>query len=435
MTQSQDIFTALNQNFIKNHANEVVYQLETRSPKDVAFLITGINPVQGAAILGRMNPELAIPVVEYLDLEVLKKIFGVMYPLRMAPLLARVDERRRKELLQSLPLPLRNELKQIVSYPEDTAGRFMDPRPFICRPQDTVQNVFDRVRLTKDRRVLDVFVTGESGELIGKIPLQNVVTAEPNRTLKELIDAKPISVLAMAPRDNVAELMDRHRLVTLPVVDRDGLLVGVIRYDSLVDVVQEEAIEDLQIMVGAGSDEKALSPISYAVKKRLPWLSVNLLTTFIAASVVGLFESSIAKVTALAILMPVVAGQAGNTGAQALAVTMRGLSLKEFRIAEWWRVIRKEVSAGFANGLTIGALAGISIYFWSSNSGLAIVISLAMVTAMVAAAFAGTIIPILLTSLGQDPAQSSSIILTTVTDVTGLLSFLGLATLLMHLIL
>jgi magnesium transporter len=168
--------------------------------------------------------------------------------------------------------------------------------------------------------------------------------------------------------------------------------------------------------------------VSFVVKKRLPWLSINLLTAFLAASVVGLFENTIAQFTALAVLLPVVAGQSGNTGAQALAVTMRGLALREIGTSQWLRVARKEIGAGFINGVAIALLTSLGVLVWSSSTGLALVIGSSMVIAMVAAGVSGVIIPVILSSLGQDPAQSSSIILTTVTDVVGFFAFLGIAT-------
>jgi magnesium transporter len=183
-------------------------------------------------------------------------------------------------------------------------------------------------------------------------------------------------------------------------------------------------------MVGASEQERALSPPLFAVQKRLPWLQVNLLTAFLAAAVVGLFEDTIARVTALAVLLPVVAGQSGNTGAQALAVTMRGLALREVRTRHWLRVVVKAALAGAGNGVAVAATTSLAGYVWSRSPGLALVIGSSMVISMTLAGFSGAGIPMLLTALRQDPAQSSSIVLTTITDVVGFFSFLGIATLL-----
>jgi magnesium transporter len=213
------------------------------------------------------------------------------------------------------------------------------------------------------------------------------------------------------------------------VVDLDERLLGVIHQSAVIQAAQEEAATDMQAMVGVSRDERALSPPLVAMRKRLPWLNINLLTAFLAASVVGLFEDTIARFTALAVLLPVVAGQSGNTGAQALAVIMRGLALREIRVRNWQRVLLKEVLAGALNGIAIAVVTGLGVLVWSRSTGLALVISAAMIISMALAGLAGAAIPLILTRAGQDPAQSASIILTTVTDVVGFLSFLGLATL------
>jgi len=196
------------------------------------------------------------------------------------------------------------------------------------------------------------------------------------------------------------------------------------------EAAQEEASANAVTMVGAGEDERALSSPLFAIRKRLPWLQINLLTAFLAAAVVGLFEETIAKVTALAVLLPVVAGQSGNTGAQALAVTMRGLALREVRTRHWLRVAAKEAVAGLGNGCAVALTTSAAVYLWSRSAGLALVIGVSMILSMFLAGLAGAAIPMLLAALRQDPAQSSSIILTTVTDVAGFFSFLGIATLL-----
>ena len=205
-------------------------------------------------------------------------------------------------------------------------------------------------------------------------------------------------------------------------------MLGVIRHSALLDAMKVQTSVDIQTMVGVSKDERALSPSWFALRKRMPWLQINLLTAFLAASVVGLFEETIATFTALAVLLPVVAGQSGNAGAQALAVTMRGLALREITVGQWFRVLRKETNAGFWNGVSIAVTCGIGVFLWSGSIGLVLVICLSMIISMVAAGIAGALVPIVLSRLGQDPAVASSIILTTVTDVAGFFSFLGIAT-------
>jgi magnesium transporter len=241
----------------------------------------------------------------------------------------------------------------------------------------------------------------------------------------------PLGVInALAPREDVVELLEESKIIHLPVIDINNKLLGVIRNDELVAASKEDATEDLQAMFGAGREERALSKVSFAVRSRLPWLHINLVTAFLAATVVGIFEDTIARITVLAVFLPVVAGQSGNTGSQALAVVMRALALREIRISQWFKVARKEIMVGLINGIAVALTTSIIVYFWASSFGLAVVIGISMVISMVIAGFSGAVIPILLKALGQDPATSSSIVLTTVTDIFGFLSFLGLATVL-----
>ena len=264
--------------------------------------------------------------------------------------------------------------------------------------------------------------------------MQDLALAEPMQLLSELSFPIRTVINPTDPQEEVVAKLEEFKLVNLPVVDLSGRLIGVVGYDALVKAAEEEASVDIQTMFGVSKDERALSKPGFSIRKRLPWLHINLVTAFLAAGVVGFFEGTIAKFTALAILLPVVAGQSGNAGAQALAVTMRGLALKEISIRQWAAVVLKEATVGFVNGVAVALTTSIGVYFWSHSLGLAFVIGISMVLSMVAAGIAGASVPIVLTRLGQDPATASSIILTTVTDIAGFLSFLGIATLLSSLL-
>jgi magnesium transporter len=317
-----------------------------------------------------------------------------------------------------------------MAYPPDSAGHVMDPRVTTFRGDATVRDVVRRLRTIRARRIQDVFLVDEDDHLTGSIAIQDVLLAPPDVRLDTLVQASPPSVEVFTPREGVLEALERTRARSLPVVDYDGRILGVLRQEEIIAAAEQAATADIVSMVGAGKDERALSPPMFAVRKRLPWLEINLLTAFLAAAVVGIFESTIARYTALAVLLPVVAGQSGNTGAQALAVTMRGLALREIRLRHWLKVAAKELSVGMLNGVAVAVTTAGAVFVWSRSEGLALVIGLSMVASMTAAGLAGAVIPMALTRLRQDPAQSSSIVLTTVTDVVGFLSFLGIATLL-----
>jgi magnesium transporter len=364
-----------------------------------------------------------------LPAELSRQVLEGMDPSRALAILGELDEVPRKAMLDGLDAGFARELRIMAEYPPETAGRLMDPRAVGFKPGTTVQSALVRLRAVRERRVSDVFLTDDERVLTGRVPLQSLAVAEGDTPL-ETLALTPIAVQATDPQDEVVERFTKGRLASLPVVDFEGRLLGVIRSDTLAATAQEDVAGDMQAMVGVSRQERALSPVSFAVRKRLPWLEINLATAFLAAAVVGLFEGTIARFTALAVLLPVVAGQSGNTGAQALAVTMRGLAMREIRIGQWPRVVRKEASVALINGLAVSVTTAAGVLLWSRSIGLALVIGISMVISMIVAGMAGVLVPTLLTTFGQDPAQSSSIILTTVTDVVGFASFLGIATLL-----
>ena len=255
----------------------------------------------------------------------------------------------------------------------------------------------------------EIYIVADGGRLDGRVEIQDLALAELDQTLADLRQPIIAVVDDSVPREEVVEVLEQYEALTeLPVIDFSGRLIGVIHQAELVNAMQEETSLDIQTMVGASKDERALSSPMFAVAKRLPWLQINLLTAFLAASVVGLFEDIISKFTALAVLLPVVAGQSGNAGAQALAVTMRGLMLREISIRHWPRVVAKEVSVGLMNGIGIAATTAIGVYVWSRSLGLVLVIVTAMIISMIAAGFAGALVPITLRRFGQDPDRKST---------------------------
>ena len=279
-------------------------------------------------------------------------------------------------------------------------------------------------------RVHFIKLLDSESRLSSLVDVRQLAFNAPETRLSEISRPVVDVVSPLDPREDVVRKFEEHDMEELPVIDVDGRILGLIRHSALVVALKTESTLDIQTMVGVSKDERALSPSWFALRKRMPWMQINLLTAFLAASVVGLFENTIATFTALAVLLPVVAGQSGNAGAQALAVTMRGLALREITIGQWFRVLRKELNVGFWNGIAIAITCGIGVFFWSGSIGLVLVIALSMVIAMVAAGIAGALVPIILSRLGQDPAVASSINLTTVTDVAGFFSFLGIATVL-----
>jgi magnesium transporter len=434
VTDLRTLSRALADTFIEQYPQEATEALESAPVEEIVQLLHTQSPEHGARILTRISTALAAAALQHLHPEPANHILGVMDPVAAALLVNSLPQQAREALLNGLEAPLARELRELMAYPEGSAGRLMQPRAPSMPAQRTVRRALTRLRRLPARDSAILPVTDAEGKLYGLARLADVVRAEPDVRLADVATTSVVRVDALTPREDIVDLFSRYRLEVLPVVDLDGHLLGVIHQSSVIQAAKEEAAADLQAMVGVSREERALSSPLFAMRKRLPWLNINLVTAFLAAAVVGLFENTIAQFTALAVLLPVVAGQSGNTGAQALAVIMRGLALREIRVRQWQRVLLKEVTAGALNGIAVALVTSLGVLLWSRSAGLALVIGVAMVISMALAGLAGAGIPLLLTRLGQDPAQSASIILTTITDVVGFFSFLGLATLLSRLL-
>ncbi|MBK6631396.1 MAG: magnesium transporter [Betaproteobacteria bacterium] len=426
---AETAIAALNLHFLLDYPREAARRIEAMPADEVSTLLAG-QPVHAVVpVWQSLATDVEQAVFAELPEERAVALLAELEPARSAALLSRLEEDERERYMRLLNAQVASEIRALMQYPADSAGQLMDPRVLAFRGELTAHEALARLRQTKRRGLRELYLVDDDGRLDGRVYIQDLALAEPDETLSRIARKIADAVQDTAPREDVVEKMQQDAVTDLPVVDYDGRLLGAIRQAKLASAMQQETTLDILTMVGASRDERALSPATFAVGKRLPWLQINLLTAFLAASVVGLFESTIAKYTALAVLLPVVAGQSGNAGAQALAVTMRGLVLREISLRHWPRVVFKELNVGLLNGLAVAATTALGVYFWSQSLGLVLVISAAMVISMVAAGFAGALVPITLQRFGQDPAQSSSIILTTVTDVVGFFSFLGIATL------
>lgn len=427
--EASGAITALEARFLKDFPREAARRVETLPLEEAAEALRLQPSAITVPVFEQLAEDVQEALLEELPEEVVKGLLSGMDPPLAAELLHALDAEQRERCLGLMDAGPRKLVEGLMGYAPDTAGRLMDPRVVSFRADMTVDEALTRMKSFKKTRALrELYLVDDDGRLVGRVEIQNIAVAAHDEILNRLSRPVPAAVLDVAEKDEVLERIEQHRVSALPVVNVSGRLLGVIHPSALFTAVQEEASLDIQTMVGAHKDERALSKATFAVRKRLPWLQINLATAFLAASVVGLFEDTIAKFTALAVLLPVVAGQSGNAGAQALAVTMRGLALREISARQLPRVVFKEISAGLLNGIAVAAVTAIGVYFWSGSLGLVAVISISMVVSMVAAGFSGALIPIVLSRLGLDPAQSSSIVLTTVTDVVGFFSFLGIAT-------
>lgn len=422
---------AMHRHFFAHYPRDAAREIESMDVASVAAAAARVSARTLAPVWQQLLPEKAAILLEALPQSVATALLQELPPPASVRMLGHMTPESRQTHIDLLEAEVGNELKAMMDYPPNTAGRFMDPGVATYRGSMTVQQALRQLRGGRMKTARSLFLVDDNQVLTGKVPLQSLALSAPSATLAELEEPIPVALRPVDPLEEVAAAFESHKVLDIPIVDLDGVFLGAVTHDIMAETIHQESSLDMQAMVGASRDERALSSPFFTVRKRMPWLQINLLTAFLAAAVVGLFEATIAQITALAVLLPVVAGQSGNAGAQALAVTMRGLALREISVRQWVRVMRKEVFAGFMNGLGIAVVCGIGVFVWSGSLPLVAVIASSMVLAMVAAGFAGAIIPIMLTKLGQDPATSSSILLTTVTDVAGFFSFLGIATIFM----
>lgn len=412
---------------LENHPAEAARVLDAGDPAESAKLLKRFPAETIGPVLARVSPSAAGAILSRLGEESARELLGRLEPREAAAIYGHLDEAIRTSAITGLAEDKARQLRQLLTYPPGSAGALMDPQVMSVTSDLTVQEAISALRRGRREATYYLYVTDRDRKLVGILTLRDLLFGAPRERVESLMSRELVSASVSTGRDEVMHLLRERGFQALPVIDGDGRLVGVVSQQEAVEAAQEEAFEDIQKMSGAGADEHALSSVGTAVRRRLPWLTVNLLTAFVAAAVVGVFEGVLARVTALAVLLPIVAGQGGNTGTQTLSVVMRGLALREIMPGSVRRLVFKELAAGVLNGLAIAVLTAAAVFAWDRRWALAAVIGAAMVVNMAVAALAGAAIPVLLKALGRDPAQSSGIFLTTVTDVVGFAAFLGLA--------
>jgi magnesium transporter len=396
---------------------ESITVMESLSPKDLATVLSHLDPAFSSRLVLAGDPTRIVPLLERGGSEV------------CASVLLTLPEAKRSEFLGSMSGNLRQQVEEFLTFPEDSAGRAMKTDFTAFNAKRSVAHVVAKLRSRAGTRRApsNIFVVDNDGGLVGVISMLDLIIASEETVLSTLMSSTVLSVEPFEPESKALEILSGRGFTSLPVVNAQGRMLGVVRATNLLEQAQESAAEDIQKLFGVPKDERTFSSVGFSLRKRLPWLHVNLATAFAAASVVALFEDVIAKITVLAIYLPVVAGQGGNAGAQSLAVVMRGLVMREIPPHAVRRMLIKEGLIGVVNGVVIGLVTGLIAWMWNGQPILGLVIGLAMIVNLAVAGIAGAAIPITMKRLGLDPAQSSSIVLTTVTDVVGFFAFLGFA--------
>jgi magnesium transporter len=415
--------------YVKLHPVDLADRLERLSPGERAELLTNLPLETAAAALAEVYDDQFEELTEGLSTDRLVELVGELEHDDAADILGEFREERREELLEALPNEVSDPIEELLRHPEDTAGGIMNDRFITLSRTDTVKECLAHLREQKDRSRVDItylYVVDEERRLVGIVPLRELVFSRPDGHIEEIMVRQVQFLRVDDDQEEVARRFDDYRYMALPVLDRSGKLVGVIDANDAFEVAQEEATEDMQLMVGLSGEERFSTPWKTSLRRRLPWLFVNLATAFLAAIVVGFFEETIAKWTALAVFLPIVAGQGGNAGMQTLTVIIRDMALGDLEPGDGKRALFKETLLGLLHGIAIGMVVGLIGWAWKGSPELGLIAGAAMLLNLLAAALSGVLIPFGLKALKIDPALASSIILTTVTDVAGFFFFLSL---------
>lgn len=419
------------QRFFEHDPLAAAQSLEAMEEPDAIKILRSLPPSLTAQAFRFLSAGYAAGLLTNLPFDAFREIIEKLEPRQGAALFVNLPSEDRERFLVNLPEKTKAAIQELLQFPENSAGRIMTTDFLTLQGSLRVKDAIRRIRslARKNAPASYVYVVDSEYHLVGVINMRDLLVAGSMQPLESVMRTDIVSIDSFMDREDVATMLSKLRYFASPVVDREGHMLGFVKADELLSGMQAEATEDLQKMFGAGGDERAMSPIMFSMRKRLPWLHVNLATAFLAASVVGLFEDVIARFTVLAVFLPVVAGQGGNAGAQSLAVVMRGLVMREISRNRVWKLILKETAVGLTNGAIIGLVTALIAWVWHGNAALGLIIGLAMIVNLFAAGLSGAVIPLAMKSAGLDRAQSSSIVLTTVTDVVGFFSFLGFAVL------
>ena len=433
---------------------DVVEALDKEDWARVHELVDGLHSADMADLIGLVSPDQRRRLIEglgaTLDYEMLPEleegvrddVVDILDPSTIAAavteldtddavyLLEGLDEEDREKVLSAVPAPDRIAMRDALSYPEDSAGRLMQRDLVAVPPYWTVGHTIDYLRDADEEDVPwqfhMIFVIDPKFHPIGTVPLDKLLRSRRPTLLKDVMEPQPRLIPVDMDQEEVAYQFQQYRLVSAPVVDEEERLLGVVTVDDIVDVINEEAEEDI-LRLGGVQDDSLYGSMLETVRTRFTWLFVNLLTAVLASVVISFFDATIQQMVALAVLMPIVASMGGNAGTQTLTIAVRALATKELTVTNAWRAINKELLVGLINGVLLAIIIGVAASIWTGSLGLGGVLAAAMVVNMVVAAMAGILVPMGLEKIGVDPAVASSVFVTTITDVVGFFAFLGLA--------
>jgi magnesium transporter len=415
------------------HPAEIAHLLESlpRNERELAWEM--VEADKDGDVLSYVNDDVRAKLIEQMETDELVSAAESLDADDLADILQDLPDMVIQQLLQSMSEQDRFRLEAVLSYPEDSAGGLMNIDTVTVRPNVTLDVVlrYMRLRGKLPEMTHHLFVVNRNDKFLGLLPIADILTKDPSHTVGRVMEHEVEPIPASMPAKEVAGLFEKRDLITAPVVDDDGKLLGRITIDDVVDVIRDEAEHSIMSMAGLDEEDDIFAPVVTSSRRRGIWLGINLLTAFIASWVIGLFDATIEQVVALAVLMPIVASMGGIAGSQTLTLVIRGMALGHIGDANSRRILMKELAVGALNGLLWAFVVALISAFWFDNYMIGVIIAAAMIINLVAAALAGATIPLLMRRMGIDPALSSSVLLTTVTDVVGFFAFLGLATLIL----
>ncbi len=412
-------------------AGDVAHLLESSPPKDRLILWQLIDLENEGDIINELSDELRVHFLSDMDATEVAQITEHLDDDDVVDILQQLPDRVTREVLESMDHQDRARLERVLHYPDDSAGGLMNTDTITIRAPLTLDVVLRYLRRHQEIPAMtdSLIVVSRTDKFIGLLPLRTLLVSDPSSTVREMMDTDVEPISAYLPDDEVARRFERHDWVSAPVVDEDGYLLGRITIDDVVDVIREDANHSLSSMAGLDEATDTFSPVLRTAYRRAIWLGINLLTAFVAASVINLFQGTIEKVVALAVLMPIVASMGGIAGTQTLTVLVRGMAMGQITRSNGMWLINREVAVGFLNGVLWAAVVAVASALWFNDWNIGMIIAAAMVINLVTAGFTGAALPLLMKRLNIDPALAGGVVLTTVTDVVGFVAFLGLATL------
>ncbi len=421
--------------------------LERIHPADLGPLLADLTPDEirivvdllfkhhrAATMLIELPPELLPEIIEAISDQRMADVLKRLEIDDMLEVVEAIPEERLHAVMQHLPAARREELRHAELYPPRSAGRAMTTNFAALDEKMSAQEAIDSIRaasVDSNDAILYLYVVDELRRLTGIVPIRRLVTAQPDTPVRELAIREMLSTPPDADQEEVAQLVARYDLLAIPVTDVDGTMLGVITVDDVIDVITEEATQDIYNLAGLSEEDRVFTSARVSIRKRLPWMLVNLCTAFTAGAVIGVFEGTIEQMVGLAIFLPVVAGVSGNGGIQTLTVITRAIALGEIEFSSGLRAVGKEMWVGLIVGATAGLISGAIAYLLHGNLYMGLVLLLAMMVTMVTASLVGAAVPLILKALRLDPALGSGILVTFAADALGFLSFLGIATLLL----